>query len=120
MNDKENKNASSDSTAHEGGGIIYNVTFKVDILIADVWLRWLLQEHIPEIMQTKCFADYKVVRLLDVDDTEGPTYAVQYSAHSKADYNRYREMYLPGVNKRSFEKWGEQFFSFGSVMEVLK
>ena len=37
--------------------IIYNVTVKVDHSIADDWLSWLQQEHIPEIIATECFTD---------------------------------------------------------------
>ena len=100
--------------------IIYNVTVKVEGKIADAWLQWLLNEHIPGIMQTKCFVDFKVVRLLEVDDSEGPTYAIQYYAQSKADYNRYIEIYSPEMHNISFKKWGNQFIAFRSVMEVVK
>lgn len=100
--------------------IIYNLTIKVDDRIAGNWLHWLLEEHIPAVMQTGCFNDYKLVRLLDVDDSEGPTYAIQYSAASKADYNRYIEMHASEMQRRSFDKWGERFMSFGSVMQVVK
>ena len=100
--------------------VIYNVTVKVEAQIAETWLQWLLVEHIPAVMQTNCFVDYKVVRLLEVDDSEGPTYAVQYYALSKADYNRYIEIYSSEMRKIYFEKWGEQFIAFRSVMEVVK
>ena len=100
--------------------ILYNVTVKVEKQIAHAWLQWLLNEHIPEIMQTKCFVEYKVVRLLEVDDSEGPTYAIQYYAQSKADYNRYIEIHSSNMQKRSIEKWGGQFIAFRSVMEVVK
>lgn len=100
--------------------IIYNVTIKVDQQIADVWLQWLLNEHIPQVMQTKCFTDYKVVRLLEVDDSEGPTYAIQYHAESKADYNRYIEQYAAQMRKLSYEKWSDQFIAFNSVMQIVK
>jgi hypothetical protein len=100
--------------------VIYNVTVKVELPIADPWLQWLLNEHIPSIMKTNCFIDYKVVRLLEVDDSEGPTYAIQYYAQSKADYNRYMEIYGSKMDRISFEKWGEQFIAFGSIMEVVK
>jgi len=100
--------------------IIYNVTVKVEGIIADKWLQWLLNEHIPGIMQTNCFVDYKVVRLLEVDDSEGPTYAIQYYAKSKVDYDLYIEMYADNMRKLSFEKWSEQFMAFRSVMEVIK
>jgi hypothetical protein len=100
--------------------IIYNVTIKIETQIADAWLQWLLNEHIPLVMQTNCFVDYKVVRLLEVDDNEGPTYAIQYYAQSKADYNRYIEIYSSEMRKISFEKWGDRFIAFRSVMEVVK
>jgi hypothetical protein len=100
--------------------IIYNVTVKVEQTIADAWLNWLLNEHIPDILKTNCFTDYKVVRLLEVDDSEGPTYAIQYHAESKADYNRYTEQYADQMRRKSFEKWGDRFIAFRSVMQVVK
>lgn len=99
--------------------IIYNVTNKVDAAIADAWLNWMLEEHIPAMMQTGCFSSYKVVRLLEVDDAEGPTYAVQYSADSKADYNRYITGHAPAMRQKSYEKWGDRFIAFRSVMQVV-
>ena len=100
--------------------IIYNVTIKVETSVAADWLRWLLEEHIPEVMSTGCFTEYKVVRLLEVDDIEGPTYAIQYYAETKPDYNRYIELHAPEMRRRSFDKWGERFIAFRSVMEVVK
>lgn len=100
--------------------IIYNVTTKVDKAIAAEWLQWMFSEHIPDILQTGCFSNYRVVRLLEIDDSEGPTYAVQYNAESKADYNRYIELYAPELRKRSFDKWGNGFLAFRSLMEVVE
>ena len=100
--------------------IVYNVTVKVEESIAEDWLQWLLREHIPEIMNMGCFSNYRVVRLLEVDDSEGPTYAIQYNAESKADYNRYIEMYAPLVQQKSFDKWGGGFIAFRSVMQVVE
>lgn len=100
--------------------ILYNVTVKMEQSIASTWLQWLLKHHIADVMKTKCFFDYKVVRLLDVDDSEGPTYAIQYFAESKADYNRYMELHAAKIEKISFEKWGGELISFKTVMEVVK
>lgn len=99
--------------------IIYNVTIKVDASIAEAWLAWLLEEHIPQVMQTGCFSDKKVVRLLEVDDSEGPTYAIQYSAESKADYNRYIQLHANRLRDVSYQKWGDRFIAFRSVMQVV-
>jgi hypothetical protein len=102
------------------GGIIYNLTMKVEATVADAWLDWVLLEHVPAVMKTNCFTAYKLVRLLDVDDTEGPTYAIQYYAESKADYNRYIELYNSKMSRLSFDKWGDRLMTFGSVMEVVQ
>jgi hypothetical protein len=99
--------------------IIYNVTIKVDAAIADAWLQWLQEEHLPEMMQTGCFSSSRVVRLLEVDDSEGPTYAVQYGAESKADYNRYITRYATVLQKKSHDKWGNRVIAFRSVMQVV-
>ena len=100
--------------------IIYNVTIKVEESIASAWLDWLLNELIPEMMSTGCFSSHKVVRLLEVDETEGPTYAIQYNADSKADYNRYIQLHAPGMRQKSFDKWGNSFIAFRSVMQVVQ
>lgn len=100
--------------------IIYNVTIKVEASIAEDWLKWLQEEHIPDVMKTGCFSSYRVVRLLEVDDTEGPTFATQYNANSKADYNRYIQVYATGLRDKSHHKWGNQFIAFRSVMQEVQ
>jgi len=100
--------------------IIYNITMKLEKQIAEDWLQWMLSEHINDILETKCFVDFKLVRLLDVDDSEGPTYAVQYFAESKSDFNRYIQLHSSEMRKRSFDKWGDKFVAFRSVMQVVK
>ncbi len=99
--------------------IIYNVTIKVDENIHSQWLVWMQEEHIPEVINTGCFSRATVLRLLETDDTEGPTYAIQYFAESKAWYNRYIEKFAPEMRRRSFEKWGNGFIAFRSVMQVV-
>jgi hypothetical protein len=100
--------------------IIYNVTIKVEQAIANAWLQWLLNEHVPDVMSTGCFTSHKVVRLLEVDDSEGPTFAIQYTAESKANYNLYILKHAEEMRKRSFDKWGNRFIAFRSVMQVVQ
>ena len=99
--------------------IIYNVTTKVDYSIADAWLQWLKEEHIPEIIKTGCFNHAAVLQLLETDESEGPTYAIQYHADSKALYNRYIREYAEEKRKKAQAKWADKFISFRSVMQVV-
>ncbi len=99
--------------------IIYNVTVKLETAIHQPWLQWMQDTHIPEVVGTGCFTHAIILRLLETDDSEGPTYAVQYHAESRALYNRYIEKFSGEMRQRAFEKWGNRFIAFRSVMQVV-
>ncbi|HUR66333.1 MAG TPA: DUF4286 family protein [Chitinophagaceae bacterium] len=99
--------------------IVYNVTIKVDHSIADAWFSWLRDEHIPDIIATGCFTKAIILQLLETDESDGITYAVQYYADSKALYNRYIRENAEEMRKRATEKWGNKFIAFRSVMQLV-
>lgn len=99
--------------------IVYNVTVKVAAGIADEWLRWVKEEHGPAIVATGCFDSFRVLRLLEQDDSEGPTYAIQYHAPESAGYERYCADFATRFRQESFDRWGDRFIAFRSVMEVI-
>ena len=98
---------------------IYNVTTKVSYSIKNDWIAWVKQEHIPEIINTGCFTAATVLQLLETDDSEGPTYAVQYKAGSKALYDRYIEKFSGNMRRKAHEKWGEKIIGFNSLLQVI-
>ncbi len=99
--------------------IIYNVTAKVDHNIAEAWLEWLKTEHIPEVLGTGCFTDARILLLMEVDESDGITYAIQYHSESKALYNRYIKEYSTTLRDKGTEKWGDKFVAFRSVMQIV-
>ncbi len=99
--------------------LIYNVTIKITPHIHEAWVSWMQQIHIPDVMSKGCFTEYRFVRVLEIDDSEGPTYATQYFADSKANYNRYIELYAPALRKEALDKWGSNFIGFRSLMQVV-
>ena len=99
--------------------IVYNVTTKVEHSIAEAWLQWLKQEHIPDLIHTGCFTHAIILRLTEIDESDGPTYAVQYYAESKESYNRYIEQYADELRKKVISKWGNKFISFRTIMQVV-
>lgn len=44
--------------------IIYNVTIKVSHDIALEWVNWMKQEHIPDLLLTGLFVDYRFCKML--------------------------------------------------------
>ncbi len=98
---------------------IYNVTIQVEKSIHDAWLLWLQSIHIPEVMATNCFTKYQLVQILETNDTENLTYAVQYYTDSKAKYNRYIEIFAPTLREAGIKAWGNKFIAFRTLMQVV-
>lgn len=99
--------------------IVYNVTIKVSHSIAADWINWLTEEHIVDVINTCCFTHATVLRLLDIDEEDGITYAIQYHALNKKLYEDYLEKHADTMRKKGMDKWGDQFIAFRSVMEVV-
>ena len=99
--------------------LIYNVTTKINWRIHEAWVKWMREKHIPDVMNSGCFTETRFVRILEIDESEGPTYAAQFHAESIAEYNRYLEEFAPLLRKDVFTNWGDNCISFRSLMEVV-
>ncbi len=99
--------------------IIYNVTSKIDWSIHDQWVKWMQEEHIPEVIATGCFTHAQLLRLIETDETEGPTYAAQFFAEIKTQQDLYIEKFAPSLRQKTLKKWGNLFISFRSTMQVV-
>jgi hypothetical protein len=98
--------------------IIYNVTVKVEQDIADEWVLWMKNEHMPELMGTGLFADSRLCRLLEQDELEGRTYVAQYFCNTIEDYNRYIDEYAQQMRDKAFSRFGGRFMAFRTIMEI--
>lgn len=99
--------------------IIYNVTMKVDWTICEEWLQWMQNKYIPKMIDTGCFEKHQFVQLLQIDDTEGPTFAAQYYATTFSNYDHYLKTYAPSFNDILREKWGDKCLAFSTLMKVI-
>ena len=97
---------------------IYNVTVKLDPSIAREWVTWMKEEHMPELMATGLFSRYQLCRLLEQDDSDGPTYTAQYFCAGKEEYDTYIRDYAPMMREKGLAKFGGKFAAFRTVMAV--
>jgi hypothetical protein len=99
--------------------IIYNVTIKVEHAIAAPFIQWMKEEHIPDIINTGCFTHTLIYHLMEADDEDGITYAVQYHAKDYAHYKKYIDQFSESMRKIVIDKWGNQFIAFRTVMRAV-
>ena len=100
--------------------ILYNVTLKVANEVHSDWLPWMQDVHIPEVMATGHFLDYRMSRLLEVDDSQGPTYSIQYRLANQQHLHDYQENFAPALQKDHVERYGERVLAFRTIMKIVQ
>lgn len=99
--------------------ILYNVTVKIDHDSRDEWLRWMKEVHIPDVMATGMFLEYRMGRLLGMDEPDGVTYAIQYYCPDMATYEQYQAHFAPKLQAEVNEKFRGKFVAFRTLLEIV-
>ncbi len=99
--------------------LIYNVTSKIDHRIHAEWLKWMERAYLPAVMETGTVERYQLTRLLGVDETDGPTYALLLTFNSRLVFNIYQEKHALSNQKAIKDKWGDSVLSFPSMLDVV-
>lgn len=98
--------------------ILYNITISVDAACAEEWLSYMENDHIPAVLATGHFRDYKLCRV-EGDEQGGLTYAVQYLALSAEAFNTYQKECAPELQQEFIERWGSKAAAFRTILPVI-
>lgn len=97
---------------------IYNVTINIQEDVHEEWLKWMKQEHIPEMLSTGKFSRALMSRVMVEEPMGGITYSVQYTTRDMETLRQYYEE--DAVRLRSRTKPFEgKFVAFRTEMEVV-
>jgi hypothetical protein len=98
---------------------IYNVTVNVDDSIMEDWLSWMKLNHIPDVMATGFFREYRISRVM-VEEESGETFSIQYTVDSLEQLKAYQHQHAPRLQKEVKDRYGDRFVAFRTIMEVLQ
>ncbi len=99
--------------------ILYNVTVKVEHGTHDDWLGWMKDLHIPDVMATGLFLEYRMSRLLGMDETDGITYSIQYLLANMEDYQEYHAEHAARLQADHQERYKGRYVAFRTMMQVV-
>jgi hypothetical protein len=99
--------------------ILYNITINIDHAVAEEWLEWMQQKHIPDVMATGYFLRNQVCRMLNEEDNGGVTYAVQYFARNMEDLEEFLQDHAPALQDEYHQRYQGRYVSFRSMLEVV-
>jgi hypothetical protein len=99
--------------------IVYNVTVKIDLNVHELWVKWMKEDHIPKVMATGCFKDFKFYRIMEENQSDGMTYAVQYFTSELSSYFDYKEKYAPQLQKEMNDTWPDKYAAFRTLLREI-
>lgn len=99
--------------------IVYNVTIKIDLDVHDLWLKWMKEEHMARVLETGCFTDAKMFRVLEEDTRDGITYAIQYFAENMSNYFDYKNTHAERLQKEGLELFPGKFHAFRTLLREV-
>lgn len=98
--------------------IIYRVEITLRPEIEGEWLHWMRKVHIPDVLRTGCFVECRTYKLMDAGATE-PVYVMQYLCRSLNNYERYRDNFAPGLQKKHAELFAGRFRGSRQLLEEV-
>lgn len=99
--------------------IIYNVTCSVDKEIAEEWISWMKNKHIPDLLRTGLFLEHRMLKVLSHDDDQTFSYAVQYYATSIEKVEEYLQKYAPTLREEIQNRYGEKVLLYRTLLEEV-
>ncbi len=97
---------------------IYNVTVSIDKDLAKEWHQWMKSIHIPMVMKTGYFKEYKMCKVLNVDD-EGETYSTQYVFENMSDIESYMANEAPRLQADMKALYDGKYVAFRTLLQIV-
>ena len=98
--------------------VLYNVTVSVSPEKSGDWLHYMRSQHIPEVMATGAFRDWKICRI-HAEEEGGESYSVQYVAHDGRTLEHYLVHHAPALQADHAKHFGKHTAAFRTILSIL-
>ncbi len=98
--------------------VIYNVTVNVDESVHKEWVKWMKDEHIPDVLATGHFHGSTFSKIL-AEEAGGFAYSIQYRAKSMDDLETYQKNHSPRLQKDHMDRYGKYTAAFRTLLDVI-
>ena len=85
--------------------IVYSIEIKINESVADEWLKWMQKKHIPDVMKTNLFINFKLLQ--NIQDV--CTYTIQYELESMTQLLKYQQFFAKKLQKEHNAKFLNKF-----------
>ena len=99
--------------------IVFNTTYLVSLEVHDMWLQWISFRYIPAMLATSFFKEPRLFKVM-VEEKEGITYSLQFSAQNMEMVRQWQQQYQDEMNNDLRETFGESVVFFSTFLEEIK
>lgn len=99
--------------------ILYNVTVKILIEKSEEWLKWMKEKHIPDVMATGKFENFRLTEIIEEDD-QGRTFAIQYVAQNMETFQSYQVENAKPLQEEHQARYKDQYVAFRTLMNIIQ
>lgn len=99
--------------------ILYNVTVSIDPAIHEEWLEWMRSKHIPDVMETGCFIEGRILRVHG-EEEGGLTFAISYISPSREKYDEYQREFAHALQQEHSARYEGKFAAFRTTLTLLE
>ena len=99
--------------------VLYNVTIGIDPEAEKEWLTWMIEKHIPDVMNTGMFVENKIFKVLSQEDEETVSYSVQYFAESVDHVVKYLDDFAGPLVEEHRTKFQNRHVAFRTLLEQI-
>ncbi|MBP1662872.1 MAG: hypothetical protein H6Q19_12 [Bacteroidetes bacterium] len=100
---------------------IYNTTFLVTDRCFNPWFKWLKEEHIPNMLNTRHFSKPQIAKVLTTEsDQEGMSFSVQFIVNDLENL----QSWIDNNNEIRLQnnlslRFGAEVLSFSTILELM-
>ena len=99
--------------------ILYNITINVSPEIEQDFITWMKETHIPEMMQTGIFYEFKFLRLMHDSDDGSVNYATQYFTDTIDQMMDYERNHAPAIRAKTQARYQDKAIAFRTLLETV-
>lgn len=97
---------------------LYNITYSIENNIEQDWLDWMKAVHVPKIMATGYFLNYKMYKLLNTKSDE-ITYSLQFYADQIGKIQDYLEKEALLLTEEHNHRYKHQHVAFRTLLQEV-
>ena len=98
---------------------LYNVTVGIDKDVEQEWLQWMKDQHIPNVMDTGMFVEYRIYKVLHDQEEGSVSYSVQYFAKTINHVTLYFEKFAPALLEQHRTRFRDKHVAFMTLLEEV-